>query len=58
MAPSRRNMIGASVAASLMRGAPALIVALCEIFEEEMERAKKSIGVESLKLGTVMNNRP
>jgi myo-inositol 2-dehydrogenase/D-chiro-inositol 1-dehydrogenase len=76
---SRRNMIGASVAAAgLARGTPAnsaitvgvlgtgnrgtfvstmmakntsaRVVALCDVFDEKMEQAKKSIGVENPKL--------
>ena len=76
---SRRNMIGASVAAAgLARGTPAnsaitvgvlgtgnrgtfvstmmakntsaRVVALCDVFDEKMEQAKKSIGVENPRL--------
>ena len=76
---SRRNMIGASVAAAgLPRGMPAnsaitvgvvgtgsrgtfvstmmaknttaRVVALCDVFEEKMEQARKSIGAENPKL--------
>jgi predicted dehydrogenase len=41
---------GTYVAGLLARNTPARVVALCDVFDEKMERAKKSIGIENPKL--------
>ena len=41
---------GTFVSAMMAKNTPARVVALCDVFEEKMEKAKKSIGVENPKL--------
>lgn len=41
---------GTFVAGLLAKNTPARVVALCDVFDEKMERAKKSIGLENPKL--------
>jgi myo-inositol 2-dehydrogenase / D-chiro-inositol 1-dehydrogenase len=43
---------GTFVAGLLAKNTPGRVVALCDIFEEKMDKAKKSIGVEDAKLYT------